>query len=859
MATKIENCLIVSILVAVLQSTSAALTSNGQNFEPSNTIKPASEAHGELPNEIRQNFADRPVSAQREGKVPSPSYDKRQLNAEYADNFSPESNRLPTKNNLDSNVHNSGKSAQEIEDEVVLNRLDLAHLSRIRMETKQLSLERKCTIYDEELRKMLAEKGALNSRALLSQVIRVLSQRKLPFGNSQPALSDLRMCLENSPSDKAENSTGSGSVKREVIAGPNTNRNSEVKKMSGEDHLRGAIDEFKEVKNNVKDFGQDIYLPNNKNLPVQKVLDTNQKVEAHDKRLKRPDESPFVEQKQPIQGGTYGSLDGYDNNRLPQINKLGKVDSNYNVQPSYDDELYMNPNSVPKKKVEPEVDDSDEVMDRIDINRLMQVALYSKELTAEKKCEILSDELREMTGLTSSQKELLTLVASLMSKSISPEALPVLTAVNVCLKSSLSNENRDTKGYQQFTNQELSEPNSYDRHDQQPVYFTEPSNGLNRVADNTADDDDDDDPPNMRVYNDNPNIVEHNHQYDEDEVQSIENEIENEDEDEVEKHYNGNFIQPNDDLFERHNVFGQDNPYEEKRSAKLVTSSQDLLAEKELEIRDLRNQIAGLQDLVEQSQEDSLRLKEKLNNVGSDILRTNNDNNASQRELTLSRQLNELKAKLILQDEVIKRNFERLDEEDGYDGKGFKVKDKKKDKDKNKDSKKEIKDVVESATELKGKIDDDENLYDRCYRYYLLFNYPKKMNKYVIKTIASLDINVANKEMLLVLTEPLATESLLKNARLLTQTSKKKAIEVGNELYSCFETRKYGQPFERPVMNNQFSNKGHSFFDTYHSEKSSREGSRRVSIPIHRVHRAIPPIPPMPPMMSVSQRFNRYR
>lgn len=857
MATIIKNYLIVSILVAILQNTSATLTNNGQNFESSNTVKPAREAdYGELPSESRQNFADRPVSAQKEGKVSSYPNDNSQLKPEYADNFSPESNQLPAMNNLDSNVHNSAKSAQEIEDEVVLSRLDLAHLSKIRMETKQLPLERKCTIYDKELRKMLAEEGTLNSRALLSQVIRVLSQRKLPFGNSQPALSDLRMCLENSPNDKAENSTGSGSVKREVIAGPNSNKNLEVKKVSGENHLRDAIDEFKEVKNNVKDFGQDIYLPKNKNLPEQKVVDANRKVEAYENRLKTPTENVFVGQKQSIQDETYNSHNDYDNNRLPQINKLRKVDANYNAQPS-DKELHLNPSFVSKEKVEREVKDGNEVLNRIDIDRLIQVALYSKELKLEKKCEILSDELRGMTGLTSSQQELFTLVASLMSKSISPEALPVLTAVNVCLKSSLNNEKKDTKRYQQFANQELSEPNSNEKHDRQPVYFSEPLNERNRGADVVVEDvhdDDDDDPPYMRVYNGNPNTVEQNYHYDEDHAQSVESE--------VDKHYNEDFIQPSDDLFEGHNVFGLDNSYEEDRSVNLVTPSQDLLAEKELEIRDLRSQIAQLRDLVEQSKEDSLRSKEKLNKVSADILRTNNDN-TSQRELALLKQLDELKAKLILQDGVIKRNFERLDEEDEHNGEGLKGKDKekekKKGKDKDKDSKKEIKDIVESTIELKSKIDDDESLYDRCYRYYLLFNYPKKVNKYVIKTIANLDINLANRETLLELTGPLATDSLLENARILTQTSKKKAIEVGNELYSCFETRKYGQPFERPVMNNQFSNKGHSFFDTHYSENSSREGSKRVSIPIHRVHRAFPPIPPMPPMMSVSQRFNRFR
>lgn len=888
MTRMMKNFLIATTLVAIVQFTSAALTNNEKtSFGPSSAGKPVRGVFAGLVNENNGNSLpnDR-VQAPTIGPVSGPETNSNQLVAESFDNFHPQTNNSPTTtvNNLNTNDHSlAAKSSQEIDDDIVLSRLDLAHLSKIRMETKQATLERKCTIYDEELRKMLAEKGAISSRALLAQVVRVLSQRKLPFGNSQPALADLKECLESSQWNRAEDSVRSeATVRREVIAGPNTARKfdgSSQRATSG-DKLQDAIGEFKGVRNNVKDFGQDIYSPSNRNLLGQNSFSpNNQKASVYGggggNPLKRPVDSVSMEGKQLSQEGASNLNNNHlDGHHLPPI-KVRKVETNRRVAP-FDDELHLNPGYEPNNQVGHELKiDNDKILERIDISHLLQVGRRTSQMIPVTKCVVLGDELRAMTGLTSPNKELFSLVSTLMSKSISPEALPVLTAVNVCLKSSKDDENKGlTKHPYQMSSDAFPKPgtNVYNNQYDMQANFNHDGSPLNKYGNQV--DEDDDDPPNMIVYQSYPERdVEQEYQqnqlYDEGEAHSAENHVEN---------YQDNFSYDPLEHSVNHNGHPFDDQYKSYREVGDVSKPEaSNIVEKELEIRDLKHQVSQLQDLVEQAHEEAFKSKEELNRLNRDILNRQSDDDmknnllrthheeASSREQALLNQLEELKEKLKRQDEVIKRNFELEDEveDDLEDKNGKDLKGDKSNKDKD-NLKKEFKNIIESASELKGKIDKNESLFDRCYRYYLLLSYPKKVNKYVVKTIANLDINLeAGKTALYGLIEPSSLDSILKSAEKLVNSSKRKAVEVGNELYSCFGNyRNVGlRTLVEPKVNHQSSNKGKSFFDSYYSESSSREGSRPVKsieIPIHRVHRAIPPIPPMPPMMSVSQNFGSF-
>lgn len=823
MTLMMKNYLVASIFVAVLQFTSAFLINDKQTFEPNYAPQSVRDGSAGPSNEDKRKFSDDRVLPPTVGAGPTFG---NQIHTKDDDYFGPQTNNLATLNNLDMSNHNSANLVEEITDETVLSRLDLAHLSRIRMETKQVPSERKCIRYDEELRKMLSEQSVRSSRALLSQVVRVLSQRKLPFGNNQPALDDLRECLENSiSSNGAGDRVGSESTRRGLVAGPKDFDG----KLNGnfETASRDALNEFKEVRKNLKDLGQGIYSPNQGSV--------------YDNKIKSPSEDMFLGQQKAVgREGENNYNDDLVTNHLTPI-KVRKVQNNPEyrslVDNPYSNQGYLYYNQASDHELK------NQNPEGIDIDRLMRVELSLRGSTPKEKCSILANELRIMTGSTSSYLELFTLASSLMSKSISPEALPVLTAVNVCLKSPPSDENKDNSQiptYQKAT-EDFSISNVYN--DQKAVFNNnEPVDKFGQVIVDAADssDDEDDDTPHKIVYDD------HRKKELKQEFRQVEN----------------GQLHPADDHFENYNDDSSHTPVHNHNSFGLLhrdlnpmernvlDSSNDVI-EKDLEIRDLKYQVSQLQDLVKETQEEASRSNEELKKLKTDLLNRQSEDemkskllkthceNASSKEQQLLKQLDELKEKLKRQDEVIKRNFELEHEaEDKYP------------KDKSKDLKKESKDVVESISELKSKLDKEENLYDRCYRYYLLLSYPKKVNKYVVKTIAKVDVNVLSKTTLDQLINPSAIDSVLKTAGKLIGSSKKKAVEAGNELYSCFtDNRRVG--LQTLASDHRFSNKDRSFFDMYYNENSSRDGQKRVSIPIHRAnraHRVIPPIPPMPPM-----------
>lgn len=144
--------------------------------------------------------------------------------------------------------------------DITLNRLDLSELSKVQRESKVFPLERRCEMFEEKLRSMLGDTGS-NRFKLFEQVAGVLALRKLPFNNDQPFLTALKQCVDELPKSAAPADSG---VRREVIAPPSPIHGPAVippEVVVPPSPLAHSMDEFNEVKKNIKDFGQDIYSP----------------------------------------------------------------------------------------------------------------------------------------------------------------------------------------------------------------------------------------------------------------------------------------------------------------------------------------------------------------------------------------------------------------------------------------------------------------------------------------------------------------------------------------------------------------------------------------------------------------------
>lgn len=133
----------------------------------------------------------------------------------------------------------------------ILSRLDITELSGLRTSSQKYPINQRCAFYEEKLRHLLGTNAENKSqKEVYSMVIDSLRQRKLPYNNNQPVLDDLEGCLRTLHADIEKSAP-----KREVIAGPPVYPKS-MDKMSP---MHEAHKEFQEVRNNVKDFGQDIY------------------------------------------------------------------------------------------------------------------------------------------------------------------------------------------------------------------------------------------------------------------------------------------------------------------------------------------------------------------------------------------------------------------------------------------------------------------------------------------------------------------------------------------------------------------------------------------------------------------------
>lgn len=129
-----------------------------------------------------------------------------------------------------------------------------ARLSQLRLLTRHLNFEQKCDALAQAIREQVFPDETGNNEQTLMRTVRVLRQRKLPMNNRQPILVDLEDCLHLPHSeDDQESETG---AKLEVIAGPPSMDQGKVEANSSMDLVK---EEWRSVKDNVKDFGQDLY------------------------------------------------------------------------------------------------------------------------------------------------------------------------------------------------------------------------------------------------------------------------------------------------------------------------------------------------------------------------------------------------------------------------------------------------------------------------------------------------------------------------------------------------------------------------------------------------------------------------
>ena len=132
----------------------------------------------------------------------------------------------------------------------------LASLSKLHAESKQMQLADRCDLFEAKLRELASAAGEQPASwsELRDSTIEYLAARRLPFGNLQPALVVLRQCREFQLEHESK-----PAGKREVIASPQERHQ---QAQPGLSPMEAAHEEFKRVKENVKDFGQDIYGPN---------------------------------------------------------------------------------------------------------------------------------------------------------------------------------------------------------------------------------------------------------------------------------------------------------------------------------------------------------------------------------------------------------------------------------------------------------------------------------------------------------------------------------------------------------------------------------------------------------------------
>lgn len=147
-----------------------------------------------------------------------------------------------------------------VADNPLLTREGIAELSEIRVRDRSQPVKIRCANYERTLRELVTDeplKGAAGT-ILFEAVFEVLKNRKLPFNNPQPVLSDLQECLAQKSEAPTEHPPAGEQVqpRRDVIAGP---PRKESPAPQDDDRMKKILDEHETARKRTVDQGQDIY------------------------------------------------------------------------------------------------------------------------------------------------------------------------------------------------------------------------------------------------------------------------------------------------------------------------------------------------------------------------------------------------------------------------------------------------------------------------------------------------------------------------------------------------------------------------------------------------------------------------
>lgn len=705
------------------------------------------------------------------------------------------------------------------QDAIILSRLDLARLSRIRIDTRQVPLQRKCAIYVKELRHMVGDKeaAATGDSELLNQVVRVLGKRKLPFSNTQPVPNDLLECLKAPPNDGLYDDDESA-LKREVIASPPYREPlTDPNPNSSQGGIERALNEFKEVKNNVKDFGQDLYLKPtadivrshqqadnantlaNSNVPLHGDGSQKQNVGLN----VNPSGNP---ERQLNQGGSNGQGLGIDSRTVSGSGDPSNIGSDVGstkradastIEPGnsddYENSLVVNSRlSLNSNTKADDYNDSrgytDPVNDRLNTN----VVAPSDHIPSDPS-EAHRGLKEDTIGLSEPSGGSPPAPAYLDSKYLSNKgavAIPIIrnTVLNAEQKIvDFANGDKDYPG-------DLRNVRPADDSFLKPQYVS-PGHNDQHYQD---DDDNDHDEPEAPVPSNKPVKIEIHY------ANNYHKQIS--DDSSQFSHSNQNSYQHHsikrvlDDPEEEHEVEPPSSSDDDDDDVNLVFRGPD---EKPRNFKPLGQSGSSMEQTLEKARFETLKAQYEA---------------VSKREEQYLAQLKANKAIVARQEQLISELSEN-----------------------GKTDKKELTDPAKMASLMWEKLDPDEDQLTRCYRYYLLYSYPKKITKATVKTIANLSLRVPNIESYNQLVITPYSDLMRRTSDTLVSSSNKRAVKVGTDMQECMS-----QSVQPSYRNNW----------QYNAERQVPAFGRS---PFATRFARIPSIPPMPPMPGFNHESPNYQ
>lgn len=711
-------------------------------------------------------------------------------------------------------------SAPSVDDQdaIILSRLDLARLSKIRIDTRQVPLQRKCAIYVKELRHMVGDKEAAASSdtELLNQVVRVLGKRKLPFGNTQPVPNDLLECLK-APLNEGLHDDDESTSKREVIASPpNREPLTDPSLNSSQKGIERALNEFKEVKNNVKDFGQDLYLKpativdasnqeaksNNANTPAN--LNVPPRVDPSQDQNVGLDASPSGSTgTHSHRGGSNGQVFGIDSKTVSGLKNPSYITVNAgfkeradadNIEPSSsdDDENYLAPDLKHNQYSNThEYVDSREYPnpsnDRLDTNFVSPSDNVSSNPSKIHGLKEDTTGVPKPSGGNSPAPAYLDPKYLLNKGAV---AIPIIrnTVLNAGQKIvDFANGDQDYPG-------DLHNVKPADDSSLKPQYVSPGNNNEYRQDD----DNNDHDEPEAPVPPNKPVKIEIHY------ANNYHKQISNDDTE---------FSRSNQNAYQHHSIKRVLDDPEEEHEVEPPNSSD--------EVDDISDSVFYGSDRKPEdskpSVQDGLNLEQTLERARFETLKAQYEAASKRGEQYLA-QLKASNAVVARQEQLISELSENT-----------------------KTDKKELTDPVKMASLMWEKLDPDEDQLTRCYRYYLLYSYPKKITKATVKTIANLSLRVPNIESYNQLLITPYSDLMRRTSETLMSSSNKRAVKVGADMQECMS-----QSVQPSYRNNwQFG--------------AERQVPAFGRSPFANRFSRIPSIPPIPPMPAFNYEARNYQ